>query len=71
MIMDIYEGRHKVNFSLIPQLLNQCLRLKRLRVRDGVTTSHDACTSETSRVLTVASLERWKMEALIPAPADC
>ena len=34
-------------------------------------TSHDACTSGTSRVLTVASLQRLKMEALIPAPADC
>ena len=43
----------------------------RLRVRDRVITSHDACTSETSRVLTVASLQRLKMEPLIPAPADC
>ena len=34
-------------------------------------TSHDACTSRTSRVLTVASLKRLKLEALIPAPADC
>ena len=34
-------------------------------------TSHDACTSGTSGVLTVASLQRWKMEALIPAPAYC
>ena len=34
-------------------------------------TSHDACSSETSRVLTVASLQRLKMEALIPAPAHC
>ena len=33
--------------------------------------SHDACTSGTSRVLTVASLQRLKMEALIRAPADC
>ena len=31
----------------------------------------DACTSRTSRVLTVASLHRLKMEALIPAPANC
>ena len=30
-----------------------------------------ACTSGTSRVLTVASLQQLKMEALIPAPADC
>ena len=33
--------------------------------------SHEACTSGTFRVLTVASLQRLKMEALIPAPADC
>ena len=31
----------------------------------------DARTSGTSRVLTVASLQRLKMEALIPVPADC
>ena len=34
-------------------------------------TSLDACTRGTSRVLTVASLQRLKTEALIPAPADC
>ena len=34
-------------------------------------TSHDAYTSGTFRVLTVASLQRLKMEALIPASADC
>ena len=34
-------------------------------------TSHDACISGTSRVLTVASFQRLKMEALIPAPANC
>ena len=33
--------------------------------------SHGAGTSGTFRVLTVASLQRLKMEALIPAPADC
>ena len=33
--------------------------------------SHDACTSRTSRVVTVASLLRLKMEALIPTSADC
>ena len=31
----------------------------------------DACASETSIVLTAASLQYFKMEALIPAPADC
>ena len=45
--------------------------MKRLRVHDRVMTSHDACTSATSRVLTVASLQRLKTEILIPAPADC
>ena len=44
--------------------------MKLLHVHDRVMTLHDACTSETSRVLTVASLQRLKMEALIPAPAD-
>ena len=44
--------------------------MKQLHVRDRVMTSHDACTSGTSRVLTLASLQRLKMEALIPAPAD-
>ena len=34
-------------------------------------TSHDSRTSRTSLVLTVASLQRLKMEALIPVPADC
>ena len=34
-------------------------------------TSHDACTSGTSQVLTVASLQRLKLEAVIPEPADC
>ena len=44
--------------------------MKRLRVRDKVIT-YGACTSGSSRVLTIASLQRLKMEALIPAPADC
>ena len=45
--------------------------MKRLHVRDRTMTSHDACDCGTSPVLTVASLQRLKMEALIPAPADC
>ena len=32
--------------------------------------SHDACTSGTFQFLTVASLQRFKIEALIPAPAS-
>ena len=34
-------------------------------------TLHDACSSGTFRVLTVASLQQLKMEVLIPEPADC
>ena len=41
------------------------------RLRDRVMTSHKACTSGTSRLLTVASLQQLKMKALIPAPTDC
>ena len=33
--------------------------------------SHDSCTNRSSRVLIVASLQRMKLEARIPAPADC
>ena len=36
-----------------------------------VLTSHDACTSGISWVLTEASLQQLKLEALIPAPVDC
>ena len=43
----------------------------RLRVCDKVMTSQGDCTSGTSRVLTLASLQRLKMEAHTPAPADC
>ena len=41
-----------------------------LTVRDRVMMSHHACISRISRVLTVVSLQRLKMEAFIPAPAD-
>ena len=34
-------------------------------------TSHDTCTSDTSRVFTVASSQQLKIEVLIPATADC
>ena len=34
-------------------------------------TLNDAFTSGTSRVLAVATLQRLKLEALIPAPTDC
>ena len=44
--------------------------MKRLRLRGRVMTSHDDYTSGTSLVLTLASLQRLKMEALIPASAD-
>ena len=58
---------HKISFPLDPQLY--CM--KQLHVPDQVMTSRDACISRTSRVLAVASLQRLKMEALIPAPAHC
>ena len=32
---------------------------------------HDVCTSRNSQVLTLASLQRLKMESLIPAPTNC
>ena len=57
-------GVHKVSFPLVPQLLNHLLR------EATACTSHDACNSRTSHVLTIASLQRLKMEALIPTPAD-
>ena len=42
-----------------------------LHIHDRVMKSQDACNSRTFRVLTVASLQRLKMDALIPVPADC
>ena len=45
--------------------------VKRLLVYYRVMTSYDARSSGISSVFTVASLQRLKMEALIPAPADC
>ena len=45
--------------------------MKRLRVRDRVMSSHYACIRGTTLVVTVAPLQRLKMEALIPVPADC
>ena len=42
-----------------------------MHVHDRVMASHDACTSGTFQVLTVASLQQLKMEALIPTPTDC
>ena len=60
--------------SLVKNIIvNHLLREATVCVRDIVTTSHGACrpTSGTSRVLTEASLQRIKLVALIPAPADC
>ena len=45
--------------------------MKRLYVHDRVMTSHDSCTSGTSRVITVASLQQLKKETLISASANC
>ena len=44
--------------------------MKLLHVRVRVMILYDTCISRTSRVLTVASLQRLKIESLIPAPAD-
>ena len=45
--------------------------MKQLHIHDRVLTLHGACTNGTSRVLTVALLQRLKMEAFILAPANC
>ena len=60
-------GLHKVSF---PQLVNHLLHEATVYVI-RVLMSHNACTSGTSRVLTIASLQWLKMEALIPANIDC
>ena len=44
--------------------------MKRLHVHYRIMKSHDTCISRNFLVHTVASLERLKKEALIPAPAD-
>ena len=59
---------HKVSFPLVPQLLNHLLHEATVC---RVMMLHDTCTSGTSQVLTVALLQRFKMEALISAPGDC
>ena len=46
-------GVHKVSFPLVPLLINHLLR-EATGERDRIMTSHDTCTSGTSRVLTVA-----------------
>ena len=45
--------------------------MKQLHVRDRVMMSHYTCTSGTFQVLTVALLQRLKMEVLILSPANC
>ena len=44
--------------------------MERLLVGDRVMKSHEVYTIGTSRVLTVASLQRLKIQAHIPAPAN-
>ena len=63
-----YEDVHKVSFHSSASYQIICC-VKRLRVRDRVM-SHDAYTRETSQGLTVASLQRLKMNDLIPAPQN-
>ena len=60
------EGRAQSKFPTRPTASKPFYCMKQLHVRDRAMTLHDACTSGTSRVLTVASLQRLKMEALIP-----
>ena len=64
-----------------PYVLNQrpqCWSIHKVSLlRDATTctervmTTHEACTSGTSRVLTVSLFQRLKIEALILAPTDC
>ena len=60
-------GRQKWE-KLRHRTVTQCATLAHPCYR--VMMSHGACTSGTSRILTIASLHRLKMEILIPAPAD-
>ena len=67
----VYEERPQSTFPTRPTAIYTIYCMKRQPVRDRVMTSHDTCTSGYSRVLTVALLQRLKMETLIPALADC
>ena len=62
-----YKGRPQSKFPTRPTVY--CVKL--LHVHDRLMTSDDACSSGTSLFLTVASLQRLKMEALIPSSTDC
>ena len=64
-----FEGCPQSQFPTPPTAIKQCIA-RSYSVYERVMTSHDTCTSGTFRVLTVASLQRLKMEALIPAPSD-
>ena len=67
-----YEGSQQSKFPTRPRASKPFIaRSDCVYVRDRILTSHDACTSGTYRDFTVASLQRLKMEALIPAPANC
>ena len=58
-------GIHKLCFPLVPQPENHLL-VKWVHLCDRVMILHDACTSRTSWVLTVALLQRLKINVLIP-----
>ena len=64
----ILKGVHKVSFSLFPQLIKHLLREATVCTWYS---NDDARTSGTSRLLTVASLQWFKMEALFPASVHC
>ena len=58
-----------MSFPLVPQLVNHLLH-EATACSGRVMMLHDAYASGTSRVLTIASLQWLKMEALVPVPAD-
>ena len=60
------EVRTRAAFALWPsgKVINEAT------IRDRVFTSRDSCTSGTSRVHTVATMQQLKMESLIPASID-
>ena len=60
----LFEGRPQSKFPTRPTAIKSFIAMKLLHVHDRAKTLHEACISETSQVLTVASLQRLKMEAI-------
>ena len=65
-----YEERPQSKFPTRPTAIKTIYIVKGLRVRDWIMTSHVPCTSGTSRIFTASSLQRLKLETLVPVPAD-